>query len=262
MPLLLAMLDAVAPGARRWPRPSAGRATGGTRSCSAGRRRCRGAWRSSPAPPGRVRAVRDVPPDVPLRGAVEPRAVRRAALDRPQALGCGPAGSFVVLRRRLHVRPVLHRGAADRQRQQDRRAAGERVGVGDRCSSARRCCGWRSTCWRAPRRAPSWCPPRLLARRATRLPMRRCRRAAPTGWDERPPDEATDRGRSDPRQVEPAPLARSRVSERIAGESPAEGRRLTPAGCGVVAAGRRRRRTAAARPRAGLRTARYRPSHG
>ena len=30
----------------RWPRPSGGSGTGGTRSCSAGRRRCRGGWRS------------------------------------------------------------------------------------------------------------------------------------------------------------------------------------------------------------------------
>ena len=44
-----ALLDAVRPGHRGRPGASAGSATGSTRSCSAGRPPCRGAWRSRPS---------------------------------------------------------------------------------------------------------------------------------------------------------------------------------------------------------------------
>ena len=80
----------------RWPRPSAGGATGGTRSCSAGRPTCRGRSRSSPGKPS-PRATRrhDLPPDVPLRVALVPLPVRRPDLDRQavqaaRAPSCSP----------------------------------------------------------------------------------------------------------------------------------------------------------------------------
>ena len=71
------------PRRRRWPRPSVGSATGSTRSSSAGRPTCPGALEIDPAhrPVGYV-SVRHLPPDVPLRGAVEPGARRRADLAR------------------------------------------------------------------------------------------------------------------------------------------------------------------------------------
>ncbi len=78
-----------APGARgsgccrcstRWRRAcwsrrrSAAGATGSTRSCSASRPTCRGAWRSTPRTGRRATSTgRDLPPDVPLRVALVPR---------------------------------------------------------------------------------------------------------------------------------------------------------------------------------------------
>ena len=61
------------------------------------------------APPARLRPGHDVPPDVPLRVAVEPRALRRAAVDRP-ALQPGARPADGGVRRRLRHRPVLGRG--------------------------------------------------------------------------------------------------------------------------------------------------------
>ena len=80
-----------------WPRRSAGWGTGSTRSCTAGPRPCRGASRSTrrtgrPSPPRR-----DLPPDVPVRAAVEPRR-RRAVLwaDRRCRLGGGRVFALYV----------------------------------------------------------------------------------------------------------------------------------------------------------------------
>jgi hypothetical protein len=67
-----------------WPRPSAGSATGSTRRCSAGPTDLPWGLEIDPEhrPPG-LDAVRDVPPDVPLRGALEPGARRVLVLARP-----------------------------------------------------------------------------------------------------------------------------------------------------------------------------------
>ena len=104
------------------PRRSGAGATTSTRSCSASRRRCRGRCASTPTRSRHGYAAgHHVPPDVPLRVAVEPRPVRRAAAHRP-ALPAAPGPAAGRVHRRLRHRPVLDRGTAHRRRQ--RRSAG------------------------------------------------------------------------------------------------------------------------------------------
>ena len=108
----------------RWPRPSAAGATGSTRSCSASRPTCRGRCEISdatPAQPG-LRAGTHVPPDVPVRIAVEPRPVGFLLwLDRQRAPAAGPPVRRVPAR--LRRRAVLGRGSAHRPRRPHRRPA-------------------------------------------------------------------------------------------------------------------------------------------
>ena len=112
----------------RWPRRSGAGATTSTRSCTAGRPTCRGRWRSTTSTCRHGLPARDdVPPDVPLRVAVELRPVRPVAVDR-QALPAGRRSSAGDVRARLRRRPVLDRGLAHRRRRRARPAV-EPVGL-------------------------------------------------------------------------------------------------------------------------------------
>ena len=96
-----------AAGARRAGARRAGRAgdraagaTGSTRSCSAGRPTCRGALKIDPAAPAaRLRAVRHLPPDVPLRVRLGPRAPSAFVIwaDRRFKLGHGRVLALYVM---------------------------------------------------------------------------------------------------------------------------------------------------------------------
>ena len=88
------------------------------------------------APAGRVRVGYHLPSDVPLRVAVEPRPVRRAAVDR-SALAVAPGQPDGRVRRRLRGRPVVGREPAHRPGQRDRRVADQPVD-GDRRDRRRR----------------------------------------------------------------------------------------------------------------------------
>ncbi|CAA9375354.1 MAG: Prolipoprotein diacylglyceryl transferase, partial [uncultured Nocardioides sp.] len=70
--------------------------------------------------PCRLRAVRDLPPDLPLRGPVEPRGPRPAAVGRPP-VPHRPRPVVRALRRGVLLRPGVDRGAADRPRAGRRR---------------------------------------------------------------------------------------------------------------------------------------------
>ena len=85
--------------------------------------------RHRPPRPG-LRAVLDLPPDVPLRADLRPVDGRGAAPDR-SAVADSRTRVVRALRVLLHVRAVLRGAAADRSRAPRRRAAAERVGVAD-----------------------------------------------------------------------------------------------------------------------------------
>ena len=78
------------------------------------------------APARRVSARHDVPSDVPLRVAVEPRPVRGAVVDR-RALAAAPRQPDGRLRRRLRRRPVVGREPAHRPGQRGGRPARQPV---------------------------------------------------------------------------------------------------------------------------------------
>ena len=91
-------------------------------------------------PPRRVPLQRDLPPDVPLRGAVESR--RRRAPARPRSTHSLPsAGALRAVHRALHGLPLLPRDAPSRPVGGDRGHARERLGRPPSCSSSR----WRSS---------------------------------------------------------------------------------------------------------------------
>jgi hypothetical protein len=128
------------------PRPSAGFGNCSTRAFRAGRRRCPGACEIEPRQPRRRGRRRGLPPDVPLRAAVEPRRRGAARLGRPPLEARGRPGLRAV-RRRLRGGPALDRGAAHRRRGvparpaaqpvRHGRAAGRRRGVPRRAPQAR-----------------------------------------------------------------------------------------------------------------------------
>ena len=102
------------PRACCWPRRSAASATTSTRSSSAGPPTCPWGLEIDLAHrPERLRAVRHLPPHVPLRGAVEPRGDRAAAVaDRRFRLGYGRVFALYVM---LYTAgPRLDRVPADR----------------------------------------------------------------------------------------------------------------------------------------------------
>ena len=185
------------PGARRSPRRSGGGATGSTRSCSAGRPTCRGRSRSttSTCPPGYA-AGHDVPPDVPLRVAVELRAVRRAAVDRQP---------LQRLRRgRLMAMYVVGYGIGRFW------VEGLRIDPADESAACAGTSGWRSprivggglTCWR-----------RSTRRLSREFGRRRRRHGAPTStWVREDLEAERSRPRADRRRSRGArePRARSR----------------------------------------------------
>ena len=120
-----------------WRRHSAGSATGSTKSCSASRPPCAvGAEDRSRTSAAGIRAVRDVPSDVPLRSALVPDPVRRADLHR-QAMGIASAARqpVLALRRRVHVRALLHRAHPNRLRVAVVRICGSTSGSARSCSS-------------------------------------------------------------------------------------------------------------------------------
>ena len=168
--------------ASRSRRRSAGGATGSTRSCSAGRPTCRGAWRSTrrTAPPGYAE-LRDVPPDVPLRvrsgTSASPALVIWA--DRRFRLGHGRAFALYVAG--LHRRPRLDRGPAHRPEANDvLRAAAQRLDLDRASSSARRRTSW------------SVGPPAHPGREDARASSRRQRpRAGRGSRRDRGPDDGT-----------------------------------------------------------------------
>ena len=93
--------------------------------------------RDRPAVPAtRLRGLRDLPPDVPLRVRVEPPRLRRHHLARP-ALPARPRAGARALRDGLHPRPRLDRDAAHRHRPdgQRPRACGSTSGPRSCCSS-------------------------------------------------------------------------------------------------------------------------------
>src|SRR5262249_40377054 len=77
-----------------------------------------------------LRAVLDIPSDVPLRVDLRPDDGRGAAPDRP-ALADPRTRAVRALRVLLHVRALLRGAAADRPRAPHRRTAAERVGLAD-----------------------------------------------------------------------------------------------------------------------------------
>ena len=81
--------------------------------------------------PNGYEAVRHLPPHLPVRAGLEPRGRRGAGLGRPQVEARARQG-VRALRGALHRRPVLDRGAADRQRERDRRIPAEQLHVADR----------------------------------------------------------------------------------------------------------------------------------
>ena len=109
-------------------RRSAGGATGSTRSCSAGRRRCRGGCGSTRRTARRATSSSHLPPDVPLRVAVVHRRGPRRGLGRPP-VPARPRPGLSPVRRALHRRPVLDRAPAHRRRQPHPRPAGEHLGL-------------------------------------------------------------------------------------------------------------------------------------
>ena len=179
------------PRRRRWrsPKPSADGATGGTRSCSASPPTCRGPLRiDADKIPAGYAAGHHVPPDVPLRVAVELRAVHRAVADRSPVQAAARAAVRDV-RGRLLDRPILGRGSAHRSGAPSRWPAAQPVG-GDR-RRRHRAALYLLVDWQRHRGDP---------RRAPRSRSRRCR---PTMW----PQLATSRrmllGEPEPEADEP-----------------------------------------------------------
>ncbi len=122
------------PRPSRWPRPSAGSATGSTRRCSAARPTCRGAWRSIRSTGRRATSTARPSTRRSLYEALWNLALM-ALLHLAGPPGRRPAGPPVRrLRPGLRPRPVLGRGAALRRGQPDPRRPGEPLGQ-RRCSS-------------------------------------------------------------------------------------------------------------------------------
>ena len=122
-------------------RRSAAGATSSTRSCSAGRRTCRGGSRSTARTdrPSYV-AERHVPADVPVRVALVPRSssARSSCSRRKRGLRRGQTFALYVVH--VHVRPLLLRGDAHRSRARGRRHALQPAAL-------RRCCASSSAIW-------------------------------------------------------------------------------------------------------------------
>ena len=117
----------------------------------------------------RLRARHDLPPDVPLRVAVEPRPVRRADLDRP-ALPAA-AGRLLAVYAWATASAASGSKACTSTRPGGRRAAPQPVDVaGDR----RRSAGYLSSTGCAPQRAPGR-GARARRRRGRRRGSRGCR---------------------------------------------------------------------------------------
>ena len=81
-------------------------------------------------------------PDVPLRVAVEPAAVRRADLDRPPVPASGARTAVRAVRRRLHVRALLDRAAAHRRGLAVSGVGGSTRSCRSWCSRSPSCTSW------------------------------------------------------------------------------------------------------------------------
>ena len=114
------------------PRRSAASATGGTRSSSASRPTCRGGSRSIPRRPDRrTSSTDDLPPDVPVRGALEPRPPRLLLLCSTAAIRFRPPGALRARTSLLHgFGASISRLLRIDPSHEHRRPARQRVGVG------------------------------------------------------------------------------------------------------------------------------------
>ena len=240
-------------GAAAGPGHRPARATGGTRSCSAGRRRCRGAWRSRRRNrPDGLRAVR--------RRSTRRSCTRRCGtwrwcvvliwIDRKGWLR--PGRLFVVYVAGYTFARFFIEGLRIDTANKIARPAGERVGVGGHLPGRRRVAGGRhrgSTATSPVRRAPAVRRPSVLrpgrqaAGRGDEIERRRGRR--PGGWDASRLTRHRPTPMPTPDQVTAPPDPRRAAS---AGESPANRQPTVTAGESRDGARRGRGRLATSRP--------------
>ena len=102
------------------------------------------------APSGRIRAVRDVPTDLPLRVAVVPRARVRAALRSTSAFKLVRGQLFALYAAGYTAFRLADGGDAHRPRAHDRTAARQRLGEHRRVRDLGRSCSSTSVVARAP----------------------------------------------------------------------------------------------------------------
>ena len=126
-------------------------------------------------PSVRVRDLRDLPPDLPLRVPVRDRGGSPAARPRPLH-PLQTAGAFRPLRHALHIRPLLRGAAADRPVARARPAAPQRLGLDRRLRPGH---GVLRLLAAAPRQAAP--PLRLRRERARQAPKDAPAMAIPKG---------------------------------------------------------------------------------